>query len=429
MPGRRFAGLPLLCIPPFVIMSLALQYGVDSQVDVDLPADVLRESNLAPRGNPLSDVGEAVRSVLKEPLAFPPVEKMIIPGDKVTIVLSPELMQAPLLVNSVMDHLAQHGIGGPDQITVLRPPQPEQTEDRSAADEMTTCLEGRASLLTHVPGDKTELCYLGVSPYRYPVYLNKALVEADAVILIGATQLDSTLAYHGPQAALYPTYADEPVLRRYRSPRAVLPGDKCDTRIRSEVERINLQLGVRFAVQVVPGQGEEILHVVAGDIDAVAEETRRLSEHAWGFEVPHRASLVVATISGPPSQHTWDNVGRALANAMQVVEEGGAVVLCTDLDQAPMPGVQALIDHADVQDAVPWICRKRPVDIMPALAIARVLDHARVYLLSGLEEALVEDLEMSVVSDPSEVARLTSRNDSCLFLSDAHRLRARAVDF
>lgn len=409
-------------------MSLVLPYGVDSRLDVDLPPEILRESNLTPRGNPLSDVASAVASALQEPVAFPPVEQMIIPGDRVTIVLSPEVVQGSVLVGAVLDHLAQHGVG-PDQITVLRPPQPETIGENAGPDKLAACLEGRASLVTHVPGDQTQLCYLGVSPYKYPVYLNKALVEADAVILIGAAQLDSTPGYHGPQAALYPTYADEPVLRRFRSPRAVVPGDECDARVRREVERINLQLGVRFAVQVVPGLGEEILHVVAGDIVAVEKETRRLCEDAWSFEVPHRASLVVATITGPPSQHTWDNVGRALGNAKQVVEEHGAVVLCTDLDQAPMPGIQALIDHEDVQDAVPWICRKRPVDMMPALAIARLLDDARIYLLSGLEESLVEDLEMTVVSNPSEVARLASRDESCLFLADAHRLRARAVDF
>lgn len=409
-------------------MSFVLPYGVDSRLDVDLPHEILRESNLAPRGNPLSDVASAVASALQNPVAFPPVEQMIIPGDQVTIVLSPEVVQGPLLVTAVLDHLAQHGIA-PDQITVLRPPRPLSDGGNLGPDELAACLEGRASLVTHVSGDQTQLCYLGVSPYKYPVYLNKALVEADAVILIGAAQLDSTLGYHGPQAALYPTYADEPVLRRFRSPRAVAPGDECDARVRREVERINLQLGVRFTVQVVPGLGEEILHVVAGDIVAVEKETRRLCEDAWGFEVPHRASLVVATITGPPSQHTWDNVGLALGNAKQVVEEHGAVVLCTDLDQAPMPGIQALIDHEDVQDAVPWICRKRPVDIMPALAIARLLDDARIYLLSGLEESLVEDLEMTVVSNPTEVARLASRDESCLFLADAHRLRARAVDF
>lgn len=410
-------------------MSLVLSYGVDSQLDVDLPADALREANLAPRGNPLPDVASAVRSALQEPLEFPPVQQMIIPGDQVTIVLSPEIVQAPMLVNCVLDHLAEHGISGPDQITLLLPPRPESQDMPGGPDELASCVEGRASLVTHVPGDQTQLRYLGVSPYRYPVYLNRALVEADAVILMGAAQLDSTLAYHGPQAALYPTYADEPVLRRYRSPRAVLPGDECDARVRNEVERINLQLGVRFTIQVVPGIGEEILHVVAGDIDAVTAATRRLCEDAWGFEVPHRVGLVVATMTGPPSQHTWDHVGRALANAMLVVEENGAVVLCTDLDQPPSPGIQALADHADVQDAVPWICRKRPEDIMPALAITRLLDHARVYLLSGLEESLVEDLEMTVVADPSEVARLTSRSDSCLILADAHRLRARPVDF
>lgn len=405
-------------------MNSVLPYGRDSQVDFDLPPETLLLPPLSPRGRPLTNLAESVAAALASPLEFPPLEQMVVPGDRVTIVLAPGVPQAPTLVRAVLDRLAESQIDR-EHLTVLLPPSEiEQADEEDQTSELAAVVEGRATIVTHQPSDQTQLGHLGINPYRYPVYLNRALIDADAVILLGQAQLESALGFHGLQAALYPTYADGPVLRRFRAPKAVLPGDEGDERIRSEVEAINQQLGVRFTVQVVPGLGDDIMHVLSGDIDAVTAEAKRLCEQTWQFEVPQRASLVVATITGPPAQHTWENLGQALANAMRVVEENGAVVLCTELGLAPSQGVQALADHGDSQDAVPWIRRTRPVDILPALAVSRMLDHARIYLLSNLEDSLVEDLGMIVVSDPAEVARLAGRHESCLLLADAHRLGA-----
>lgn len=408
-------------------MNLVLSYGIDSQLDFDLPPEALLQPPLSPRCHALPDLAGAVANALASPLEFPPVEQMVVPGDRVTIVLAPGVPQAPVLVHAVLDRLASSQIDT-ELLTVLLPPEELQESGEHLREALEVALQGRATLLTHVPSDQTQLGHLGINPYRHPIYLNRALTDADAVILIGQAQLDTTLGYHGPQAALYPTYADPLVLRRFRAPKAVLRGDHCDERIRSEIDAVNQQLGVRFTLQVVPGLGDEISHVLAGDIDAVTAEASRLCEQTWRFEVPRRAHLVVATISGPPELHSWENLGRALSNAMQVVEENGVVVLCTDLDQSPGPGVQALIDHGDPLDAVPWIRRTRPTDILPALAVTRLLDHARIHLLSNLQDSLVEDLGMTVISDPTEVARLAGRHESCLLIADAHRLTASAIE-
>jgi len=352
---------------------------------------------------------------------------MVVPGDKVTLALSAGLAQAPILVRSVINRLTSAGITLED-ITVLRPPLDAVRGRENPYDELSSIFPDNVTFLTHDPKKQTNLAHLGISPYRHPVYLNRALVEADVVILLGAMQLESTLAYHGILASLYPTYADEPVLRRFRSPKAIGQGDTCDHRIGDEVEMINRQLGVRFTVQIVPGLGEEIVHVLAGDIDAVAAQGQSLCQATWSFDVPRRATLVVATISGPAWNQTWENVGCALSNAMAVVEESGAVVICTDLEQPLAPGMQAIADHDDPQDAVPWIRRTRPVDIAPAIALTQLLSHARVYLLSNQDESLVEDLGMAVVGDASEVARLASRHASCVLLADAHRMSVRVVE-
>ncbi len=405
-------------------MSSALPYGVNMNVALDLPPEVLLRSSFSPRGRPLADLASAVDAALASPQDFPPVEQMVVPGDRVTVALEVGVPQASILVRSVVDRLTTAGIA-PENITVLFSSQGTLGEGGASPVDLSSVLDDQVTLATHDPKNQQNMAFLGVSPYRHPVYLNRALVEADAVVLIAAAQLDSALGYHGLHASLYPTYSDELVLRRFRSPKAIEPGDQCDDRIRREVETVGRLLGMRFTVQVVPGLGEQVMHVVAGDVDAVEQRGQQLCRDTWRHNVPRRANLVVATISGPNPRQTWEALGRAMSNAMQVVEENGMVVVCTDLDQPLGPGMRAIVDHADPQDAVPWIRRTRPVDIMPALALARLLDHARVFLLSNLDDTVVDDLGMAVVSDPAEVTRLVSRNASCLLLADAHRLSVR----
>ena len=55
-------------------------------------------------------------------------------------------------------------------------------------------------------------------------------------------------------------------------------------------------LGARFTVQVVPGRGVEVLHVLAGDLAAVSERGEQLYDQAWRFDDLKPASLVVVAV-------------------------------------------------------------------------------------------------------------------------------------
>jgi len=59
------------------------------------------------------------------------------------------------------------------------------------------------------------------------------------------------------------------------------------------------------------------------------------------------------------------------------------------------------------------------------LLIAR--EQARVYLLSRLDSDTVEELGIGYVSEPTEVARLSQRHETCILLRNAHRALGKIV--
>jgi hypothetical protein len=153
-----------------------------------------------------------------------------------------------------------------------------------------------------------------------------------------------------------------------------------------------------------------------------------LYEAAWSWSAPRRASLVVAAIEGTAPQQTWQSVGRALAAAVPLVEDGGAIALCCELADEPGPAVQRLADSPSREAALRQIGEDCPVDALAAVQVAAAMEHADLYLLSRLDESLVEQLQMAPLAKPQEVVRLVRRFDSCIVLGNAHRARVTVVE-
>jgi hypothetical protein len=178
-------------------------------------------------------------------------------------------------------------------------------------------------------------------------------------------------------------------------------------------------LGVQCMLQVVPGPGDSVLAVLAGEPSAARRESRRLCEEAWSFAVPNTASLVVAAIEGDATQQTWEHFGRALAAATEAVAEEGAIAICCDLEHAPGPALAALAESEDHDAAMKQIRRQHLPDAQVAARLQRASQRATVYLLSRLSTELVENLGMAPIGSSAEVQRLASRHESCLLLANA----------
>jgi hypothetical protein len=249
--------------------------------------------------------------------------------------------------------------------------------------------------------------------------LNRAIVDADVLVPVGCIRNGSSAWDHGIHGAIFPTFSDNRTLMRYRSPSALDVTGRPKKAVAREVDEVGWLLGVTLTLQVVPGPGDEVLHLVAGEVGAVGRRGRELYEEAWRWTVPRRASLVVAAIEGDCPFQTWDAVGDALAAAGRLVEEGGAIALCCDLEDEPGPAIEQLRALSSRPTALKQIRNQRPADALPATQLAQAMERAKVYLLSRLDESLVDDLEIARIGEPGEVARLAGRHESCILLSNA----------
>jgi nickel-dependent lactate racemase len=395
-----------------------LRYGIDSSIDLEFSNGTMHAQCGTPRGVPLEDLTAAVAAALHVPLDYPPLGKSTTPGDRVVLAIGRGIPQVARITAAVVHTLIAAGVH-PDGISVLRTEADVEAGAESPCRLLNGELGERIRLSTHDPDNRGRMAYLAASENGEPIMLNRLITDADLVLPIGCLHRASTAGYFGIHTPVFPAFSDYKTQLRFRR-HDLLPGNAHRHRdLVHEVDQVGWLLGINFSIQIVPAAGEGVLHVVAGQSDAVRRRGRDLYREAWACPVPHQASLVVAAIEGGRVYQTWENLGRAVAAAMHLVEEDGAIAVCCDLATKPGPALQTMACAPSRDSALRQIRRDCPVDALPAVQIARALDHDHVYLLSRLDPSLVEELDMTPLGGADELARLARQYQSCTLLSNA----------
>jgi nickel-dependent lactate racemase len=399
-------------------MHIDLATDSNQSLELDVADEALVANCSGPHGEAVADVQALTSKALLEPVDFPPLRSAMVPGDCVAITLDDGVPQVELVVAAIVDELLEADIE-PGDIELVQTPAAAEHGAPDPRSALSDSLAKQVRLSTHDPAERENLGYMAASTANRPVYFNRALHDADMVVVVGCLRLDASLGYHGVHGTLFPAFADEESQQRFRSPAAAESPVQQQVH-RAEAEEASWLLGAMFTVQVLPGSRDTVLDVVAGQMKAVIDCGGEICRKAWQHQVPQRADLVIASISSASLKPTWDDFARALATAASAVDEGGAIALCGQLAKPPGPALQRLsaADHAE--EELRSLIHDRPVDVLVANQLAAALGHARVYLLSNLSQDIVEQLGMAYIESTDELNRLIARHDACLILADAH---------
>jgi nickel-dependent lactate racemase len=395
-----------------------LRYGNNSSIELTLAADVIPGEVGIARGEPLADLGQAVPAALADPLDYPPLAQSILPADRVVLALDHGTPQLPQITASVVQTLVDSGVE-PESISVLPSPADREARCGNPCRLLAASLRERITVLTHDPTDRRQLAYLAANAAGEAILVNRALHEADVVISIGCLRANETAGYFGIHGAIFPAFSDFKTIQRFRSLESLNGRGNRRRDLTAEAENVAWLLGVNFTIQVVPGAGDRVLHVLAGQSQSVERRGSDLYRAAWSWPVADRASLVVAGIEGDATQQTWENVGRTLQAAARFVEEDGAIVVCCDLAANPGPALRRVAHAKSPESALRHVEQQRPADALPAAQLAHALREHKVYLLSQLDPSVVEELDVIPIGKPEELNRLARQHGSCIMLSNA----------
>lgn len=394
----------------------AFRYGIGHTLDLEFDSDARVTVCDAPRGKPIADVALATRNSLAEPLEYPPLSQSVTPDDRVVVAVPGDVPQANLLVAEVVTQLTAGGVRPPN-ITVLTTSTPHTDADlNELIFHVPESIRGEMTVKRHDPRDRDSLSYLAATEDATAVYLNRALHEADLVVPLGVFRSANASGYFGIYSSIYPTFSDSATLARFRATAVAQPAEQ--RRLAKQVGEVGWLLGTRFTVQVIPGADDELLAVLAGDVDAVLTVGAEAFRTAWHCEAPSRSGLVVVGIGGDQAQQSWENVGRVLQVAGRVAAGNGDVMICSDLNEPLGVGLDILAGAESILVALREIDRAKPTDSLVATQIGAALERGRVYLVSAAPRGQLEDLGIHAI-EADDVARVTARYDSCIVLPNA----------
>ncbi len=169
-----------------------------------------------PPGEPISDVGAAVRDALRFPLVGEPLEALVRQGGRATIVIEPPALPIPgaqhdprqSAIGAVVDELDRVGVPVEKQTLLVAGGLARRLGEREleqlgiVSPEFARRFRGRVEI--HDVEDP-DLVQVGESG-RIPLSVNRALVDTDAIVVVTAAETvlhggpASLLAAAGPQA-------------------------------------------------------------------------------------------------------------------------------------------------------------------------------------------------------------------------------------
>jgi nickel-dependent lactate racemase len=386
---------------------------------VELEADAGRVVGGARPADPgTGDPAGAVRAALETPFDYPPLRRALTPDDRVTVVVDERLPGLAGLLVPVLEHVTGAGVAA-ESVTILVPPS---ATGQPWVDELPDEFQ-EARVEVHDPGDRKRLRYLATTRGGRRLYLNQRAVDADQLVVLAGRRYDPVLGYGGAEGAIFPALADAETREAVGSHgRLAVPGGAPWPAEKEAVEAAWL-LGAPFFVQVIEGSGDGVDAVVAGAAEASAEGRRRLDAR-WSQRIAAAADVVVAGVSGDPARHTFADLAAAAACAARVARPGGRVVLLSEVAAAPGKELDPLREADDPDELAARLGSNPALEQLPAARWAAAAAHARLTLLSGLDDETVEELFATPLHGAAQVQRLLDAGGSYLFLDDAHKAMA-----
>ena len=354
---------------------------------------------LTPNEVPASLIGEAeVRRALAEPIGSPQLGELVHPGEKVVIISSDITRPMPTwkVMPALLDELYAIGVRKEDITLVFA-----LGSHRSHTEEERRYLAGERAFeeILCVDGDSSDSVHIGLTSRGTPVDIVRTVAEADRRICLGNIEYHYFAGYSGGAKAIMPGVSTRAAIQANHS--QMVEDDACAGKleanpVRDDIEEAAAMVGVDFIVNVVLDAHKEIIKAVTGDLVTAHRAGCAFLDTLYRKEIPARADIVLVSQGGAPKDLNLYQTQKALDNAKHAVKPGGVVVLVGSCKEGlgEKTFEEWMITAPTAHSLIERIQREFRLGGHKAAAIAMVLEKADIYLVSDLEDALVEQLFM-----------------------------------
>lgn len=339
---------------------------------------------------------EEVKRALSEPIGSAPLRELVRPGAKIAVITSDITRPVPTwdIMPALLDELYAGG-AKPEDITLYF----ALGSHRKHTEEEKRHLAGDRAYeeICCKDADNSECAHLGVTKRGTPVDVVKEVAEADMRICLGNVEYHYFAGYSGGYKAIMPGVSTFEAIQKNHSlmvDEEAYAGHLEGNPVREDIEEAGAMCGVDFIVNVVLDEHKKIVHAAAGDVVKAHREACGYLDRMYKIRIPKRADIVIVSQGGAPKDLNLYQTQKALDNSKHAVRDGGVVILVGSCREGlGQPTFEAWMKEAEKpQDIIDHLKRDFRLGGHKAAAIAQVMGHADIYLVSEMEPDFVRSI-------------------------------------
>jgi nickel-dependent lactate racemase len=365
--------------------------------------EIIKQKNIPLLNNP----NQLILDALNNPIGTEPLETLIKGKNKI-VIISDDLTR-PTPVCDILPHLLKKiesvGIKS-DQITILIATGTHRAMSPTELDlKLGTFVTSKYNIVNHDYRDLENIIDLGKTKSGIPIKINRLVMESDFVIGIGNIVPHRYCGWAGGAKIIQPGVSGEDTTAATHlmitvDPKAYLGSLEND--VRHEIELVAEKANLKFIVNSILNDKQQLVGVVAGDMRKAFREGVNMAEGFCGATFTEKVDVVIAS-AYPSDLNLWQ-AGKAFYSADLIVKSGGIIILVSpclegigehgtfsELMFQDYDSIKNLLDENKIKDRI---------SAAAALAVALVRQRAKLWLVcKGVTDLEAQKMGCRLFSD------------------------------
>ncbi len=312
---------------------------------------------LSPKSSePLSDLTGAINNALDHPIDQAPLGEWVKPSDRVIIVSDDNTRLTPsdCIIPPLLDRLNKAGIPDEQISCIMALGTHRYMTDQEMIDKVGDQVFLRIRVFNHEWQNPATLVDLGTSDQGTPLRVNRAVVEADIVIGIGAVVPHHIPGFSGSSKIIQPGVSGASTTAETHMLSCSGGGDSflgiADNPVRRDMDDMADRVGMRTIFNVVMDSQGGVVGVFYGEMRNAFNAAIELARDIYGVPFRETPDIVVAN-SYPCDLDFWQS-HKSLYPAQRMVRPGGTIIVCTPAPEGVSPV------HTELLDFTAWSSQK-----------------------------------------------------------------------
>lgn len=313
-----------------MMQKISLPYG-NEQLEVEVPDRIVFDGDMT-YIPPAADFDKLLLERIKNPFGCAPLDALISRDDKVLILIEDNTRNTPLkkILPVLVDYIERFGVARPNIELLTAPGTHRIMTEAEIAEKVGEDAANSLKISQHDFRDSKTLIGLGevkAGDYEIPIQINKKVTEFDVIIGLGNIVPHCDAGFSGGAKILQPGICGYTTTAATHAAAALLeeiPLGVVENPCRWGMEEVAKRVGLTFIINTVMNYKHEVIDIVAGDLVEAHRQGAKISEKAFGVNIPEPADIVI--VSSHPADIDYWQAEKGIISAYFTVKEGGFII-------------------------------------------------------------------------------------------------------